>query len=75
MLIHNGFVIENNRHNSLVLKIGVAVKDPLFNERSALLDEFGLNAYGFILLLLFLDFILNNNIIFIKELNRSRSRN
>lgn len=62
MLIHNGFVIENNKHNSLVLKIGVAVKDPLFNERSALLDEFGLNAYGFLLLLLlFLDIILNIN--------------
>lgn len=43
MLIHNGFVCENNPFNTLSFKLGISVQDPLFNQRSSVLSLFGLS--------------------------------
>jgi len=42
MLLHNGFVSEVNKYNSVKLKMGISVQDSLFEQRSQVLGKFGL---------------------------------
>lgn len=47
MLIHNGFVCEENRHDSVKMKLGLSTQDPLMEKRVNVLEKFGLKRYRF----------------------------
>lgn len=42
LLIHNGFICEENVHDVLCLKLGISSKDPLIEKRSLILEKYGL---------------------------------
>jgi hypothetical protein len=43
LLIHNGFVIENNQFNTFKLKLGISLHDKLFKERTLALEKYGIS--------------------------------
>ena len=46
MLVHNGFVVEGNRNDSLVLRLGVSNKDELAAGKNDLLGRLGISPHG-----------------------------
>lgn len=45
LLVHNGFVFEENAHDKVSIQLGVSKSDPLFQMKERLLASMGMTAY------------------------------
>lgn len=45
LLVHNGFVFEENAHDKVSIQLGVSKSDPLFQMKERLLTSMGMTAY------------------------------
>ena len=46
LLVHNGFILENNEHDNLQIKLGVSKNDSLATQKNELLAKLVISPHG-----------------------------